>query len=541
MRKILIGLGVIVVLLIAAVVALPFFIPVDWVKEQAQTQVSEATGRQLSIDGNVSLSIFPNVQIEANNVHFANEAGSDVPDMVSLSKLALNVQLMPLLSGELVVDEFVLVDPVIYLESRNDGTGNWQFTPPPAAQDGSGTDTAAEQGGSGGLANLTLGDVRIENGTVTFVDRTSGESTVLSDIDLTLSLPNLASAFNAEGSLTYKAKTLSLTSTLASPKALMDGGSSDASLKIEGDPINVSFDGNVAQAGAVSGDVQLSLPSLSALAAWLEQPLDASAGMPETINLSGTLDMQGDRIAFSGARVTIDDLNASSDVAVDLGGDRPMITANLQSEMLDLNPYLPQPDQAAGESGGDASGDAGGSSGGDPLAQGWSDEEIDFSGLDAANADLTFDLAGLKVQNIEIGRSRLHIVVNNGSATIDLLEAALYGGNGTAHVVIDRSNARPAIAKTFQATGVQAEPLLIAATGFDKLSGTAELSLDITTTGVSQKQFVEHLFGNGSFVFRDGHFKGANIAAMVRDLSLDALGSAVSPDQQTDFAELSGS
>ena len=100
------------------------------------------------------------------------------------------------------------------------------------------------------------------------------------------------------------------------------------------------------------------------------------------------------------------------------------------------------------------------------------------------------------------------------------------------NVVIDRSNARPAIAKTFQATGVQAEPLLIAATGFDKLSGTAELSLDITTTGVSQKQFVEHLFGNGSFVFRDGHFKGANIAAMVRDLSLDALGSAVSPDQQ---------
>ncbi|MGY8996204.1 MAG: hypothetical protein ACKVH7_07175, partial [Alphaproteobacteria bacterium] len=49
MRKFLIGLAVVVVLLIGAVVALPFFIPVDWVKEQAQTQASQATGRQLTI------------------------------------------------------------------------------------------------------------------------------------------------------------------------------------------------------------------------------------------------------------------------------------------------------------------------------------------------------------------------------------------------------------------------------------------------------------------------------------------------------------
>ncbi len=544
MRKILIGLGVVMVLLIAAVVALPFFIPVDWVKEQAETRASQATGRQLSIDGDVSLSIFPNVRIEASDLHFANEPGSDAADMASLSKLALNVQLMPLLSGDLVVDEFVLIEPVVYLESRSDGSANWQFTPQTTADAGG---DGGSSGGRGGLNNLTLGDVRIENGQVTFIDGASGETTVISGIDMTLSLPSLASPFDGEGSFAFKDKTLSLTSNLASPKALMEGGVSDASFKIEGEPINVSFDGNVAQAGAMTGDVALTIPSLSALAAWLEQPLDPSGMAPESIQVSGTLDMQGDRIAFNGSEMTIDDLIARGDIAVDLSDDRPSITVDLQSEMLDLNPYLPQPEQgASGEAGnsgdGSASGGSGndGSGGGDPLAGGWSDEEIDFSGLDAANVDLTFDLAGLKVQDIEIGRSRLHIVVNNGSATVDLLEAALYDGKGTAHVEIERGGARPAIAKTFQATGMQAEPLLIATTGFEMLSGTVDINLNVTTSGISQKQFVENLFGNGRFIFRDGAFKGANIAAMVRDLSLDSLDNAVSPDQKTDFAELSG-
>ena len=543
MRKILIGLGVVVVLLIGAVVALPFFIPVDWVKEQAQTQASQATGRQLTIAGDVSLSVFPNVRIEANDVHFANEPGSPVTDMVSLTKLALDVQLMPLLSGDLVVDEFVLIDPVIYLEGKPDGSGNWQFTPEPGAEgtttDGSGAEGTADAGGNG-LANLTLGDVRIENGQVTFVDGASGETTVVSGINMVLSLPDLASPFNGEGSFTFKDKTLNLATSLASPKSLMDGGTSDATVIIESEPLNVSFNGSVAQAGAVTGKVDLSIPSLSGLALWMEQPLDPASPAPEVIKVSGTLDMNGDNIAFNGAEVTIDDLKARGDIAVNMGGDRPSITANLESDMLDLNPYLPQPEEGAGQADGSEDASGGSADGGDSLAQDWSDEEIDFSGLDAANADLTFDLAGLKVQAIEIGRSRLHIVVNNGSATVDLLEAALYGGNGTAHVEIDRSGARPAIAKTFSATGIQAEPLLAAAAGFDKLSGTADLNMDITTTGVSQKQFVENLFGNGNFIFRDGAFKGINIAAMVRDLSIESIGQAVSPTESTDFAELSG-
>ena len=140
---------------------------------------------------------------------------------------------------------------------------------------------------------------------------------------------------------------------------------------------------------------------------------------------------------------------------------------------------------------------------------------------------------------IEIGQSTLNIVVQNGSARLDLVEAQLYGGSGSADIAIDRSADRPAISADIAVKGIAAEPLLTAAAGFDKLSGTGDIALDVTTTGDSQRRLVENLAGNGAVLFRDGAFKGVDLAAMARDVSLDSVIGAASGGGSTDFAELS--
>ena len=541
MRKIIIAVVAVVGLLVVAAVVAPFLIPLDWVKEKAIAEVENATGRKLTIAGDVSLSLLPNVQVKVSDVSFANRDGSDVADMATLSDLALDVALMPLLDGELVINEFVLVDPVIYLETDASGTGNWVMSGTAATEASSGSGGSEESTGAtggSGLSNLRLGDVRIENGQVTYHDGQTGETTQLSAINVTLSLPDMASPFAGKGSLVYKDQTIDFDTGITSLQALMAGESTGARFAVESEPMKASFDGNVATGGALDGDVTLAIPSLRALAAWLAEPLEEGSPAPENVTVSGRLAMNGDRIDFTGAQIAADDLKATGDLGVDLSGQRPYISANLAADMLDLNPYLPQTDseQAAGESGG--SGGSGDGSGG-ATAQGWSEEPIDFSGLDMVNADLAFDLAGLKVRAIEIGRSVLKIAVNNGSATLNLVEAQLYGGTGSATVGIDRSGNRPGIASTVKVTGVNAEPLLIAATGFDKLSGTGDIALDVKTTGDNQRQLVENLAGDGSFLFRDGAFKGVDLAAMARDVSIDKVIGAASGGGSTDFAELS--
>jgi len=542
MRKVLIALGAIVLLVIIAAVAAPFFIPLDWVKQQAAERVEAATGRQLTIAGDVSLSLLPRVQLEVNDVRFANRDGSDVADMASLSNLGLDIDLMPLLDGELVVERFVLIEPVIHLETDASGQGNWVFeTMGGATADTSATGGEAESGaasGGPGLSDLRLGDVRIENGRLTFRDGQTGELTELSEVNLTLSVPTLTGPGQAQGSVVYKGERVLVDGGVGSLEALLAGASAPTTMTMQSGPLTASFDGAIATGGSLEGDIDLSIPSLRALSSWLAKPLPADSQAPEAVTVKGRLAMAGDRIDFTGAEVTADALRATGDLGLDLSGERPRVSANLAADMLDLNPYLPQTEteQAAGGSGEGASG---GGNAAAPATEEWSDEEIDFSALDMVNADLAFELGGLKIRDIEIGRSVLAIALDNGSATLDLVEAQLYGGSGTAHVEIDRSGGRPAIHKTLAVSGIAAEPLLIAATGFDKLSGTGDIALDITTTGVSERQFVTNLMGDGSFVFRDGAFKGANLAEMARNISLDALNASVSPNQSTDFAELS--
>jgi len=59
LKKILIGLGVLVLLLVIAVAVGPRFVDWNAYKPRVIEAVQKATGRQLSIDGNISLSLLP--------------------------------------------------------------------------------------------------------------------------------------------------------------------------------------------------------------------------------------------------------------------------------------------------------------------------------------------------------------------------------------------------------------------------------------------------------------------------------------------------
>ena len=59
MRKLLIGLGVLVVLLVAAAVIIPFAVPVEVYSARVAALVKQATGRELKIAGPVRLSVLP--------------------------------------------------------------------------------------------------------------------------------------------------------------------------------------------------------------------------------------------------------------------------------------------------------------------------------------------------------------------------------------------------------------------------------------------------------------------------------------------------
>ncbi|MGH6996012.1 MAG: AsmA family protein, partial [Stellaceae bacterium] len=196
MKKLLIAIVVIVVLVIIAAVAAPFFVPVDAYKAKLIAAVKESTGRDLRIDGPVSFHLLPSIALSADQVSFSNAPGGGAKNMAQIKSLEVRLQLLPLLSGTVAVDSFVLVDPVIALEVEKDGRPNWSFgkttaapTPAPAAHE----PASAGTGAMTTLARLRLAHLKIENGTVSYVDTRTGKRWAASAIDMNFTMAGLDS------------------------------------------------------------------------------------------------------------------------------------------------------------------------------------------------------------------------------------------------------------------------------------------------------------------------------------------------------------
>jgi AsmA protein len=507
--------------------------------------VAAATGRDLKINGDVSVSVLPNLAIEIKDVTFGNAAGGRAEHMATMKQLTVDLQLMPLLSGEVAVDKFILVEPIINLEKDAKGQGNWLMgdVKPAAAE---GTAASGGQSASGGDAPgsapaIRLGEVRLENGRVSYWDGTTGTEEIISDITMEILLPDLDSAMEMNGTLTRNGQAIAIKTRIETPRALMEGREAKISEEVTSAVVNLTFNGT-AQMGAetkAAGRVSLDVPSVRELAAWGGNPLDVEGTGFGPFKVEGDLDMAGARIAFRNATIAFDEIKGSGQLSLDTGGAKPSVVATLAVEMLDVNPYLPEPVEGAGGDGTAASGGSGGSSGGAAPA-GWSDEPIDMSGLNAANADLSFEAGGIRFQKFEIGKSTLRVLVKDGQLNVELGEMALYEGNANGKVELSARGETPTLAMSFDLAGVQAEPLLVAAADSDTLSGTANGRFAVTSKGGTQRRIVENLNGKGDMSFLDGAIKGINLGAMLRNVGTAFLDSGASEAQKTDFAELSG-
>jgi AsmA protein len=540
MKKVLAVVGVVLVVLIAAIIAAPFIIPVQTIKAKAVEQVEQATGRKLNIAGDVKLSVFPALALEANQVTLSNAPGAAERNMLSLAKLQVALKLFPLISGEVAVDQFILVDPVINLEVDRNGRANWQFGAPPAPAAGRpAAGTPAASGGGSPLQQLRLGDVRLVNGKVTYRDAKANSVQTVEKINVKLSLPGIDQPFNAEGALDWNGKTVNLTARVANPGALLEDKASEVALKVASEPVNLTYGGSVKVAPVltVGGDLDLAVPSVRNLAAWTGNPVAMAGNTLGPLAIKGRLAMNGSKIAFQNAALALDALRAKGSFEFDGGGAKPYVKAQLDTEMLDLNPYLPpeQPAQPARAGAPAPQGQAAAAGASD-----WSDEPLDLSGLRAADADLALTVAGIKVRKIEVGRSALNVALKGGRMTADLADLNVYEGKGKGRVVLDGSGAGAGVQSTFTLAGLQIAPLLAAGADMDLLSGKGAFEFEVSGRGNTQRQLIGALNGKGAVKLNDGALKGIDFVRVLCDPleALKALGGKSDPSASTPFSEL---
>ena len=522
-------------ILVIAVIAIPFLVPVERVKQELVLAVNDATGRTLAIDGELGVSVFPTLGLTASKVSFSNAPESSKPNMASIEELTVALNLMPLLSGNIAVDKFILNKPVINLEISKSGAKNWEFeTAPPTEEASTASSDDASASTDLGISDLNLGDVRIIDGTITYTDQQNNVTHEISKANVTLTLKGLDEPFKTEGSADWQGETITLNTEVGALRALLENKPSTVKANVSSTKVTLDFDGGVDSLTplAVKGDTNLDIPSLKDLTAWVGSPLEGNEGTFGPVKISGVVNVKGPVYSFTNANLNFDAISGKGDFSADTGGKIPSLTGTLDIPALDINPYLPE-GTAAPEGQETAAKPA------SPNGEKWDSTPIDFSGLKSVNADFKLNVQKILIQKLKIDSSRVTALLQDGVLNLNLDELTLYQGKGSGKVKLDARQSAAKIAKSFSLEGLQLQPFLTDAADFDKLEGTGKLAIDITTSGKSQKDMVEQLNGNGSFLFNDGAINGINLAAMARNVTSAFTDSG--EEQKTDFAELSGS
>ena len=188
--KIIIGLLIVVVLAIGSILALPFLIDLNRYQDQYKPLIEDALNRKVQLQ-DIRLTIWPRIGARVAGFTVLDDPAFGSGPFASLASLEVGVKLMPLLSGQVEVEEIALRDPVITVIKNKNGVLNVSTigrTGVAAPKTPSRAPIPSTEGPLKILALLAVDRVSITGGTLTYRDQSAAKATeyIVQDMEILL-------------------------------------------------------------------------------------------------------------------------------------------------------------------------------------------------------------------------------------------------------------------------------------------------------------------------------------------------------------------
>jgi uncharacterized protein involved in outer membrane biogenesis len=488
------GIAVLAVAVVVAGVAVLKSMDFDNYRGLIAEQVKAATGRDLTIAGSLKLDISLTPALAVENVTFANAPGASRPEMVVLKRLAAEVQLMPLLRGNVRVNRLVLNGLDVWLEVDSQGRANWDIAPPDARAPKSGADPRPLPL----VHKVDVRDVRLS-----YRDARDGTAHDVAVDAFTLSGKDAQSPIDATMKAVFAGRPVYASARLGGLATLMNATARyhehaphyPVRLFAETTGLKASFDGYVIDpralksfefAAAIQGE------SIAAIAALARPAGAAPPALP-----SGPLKAKF-RIKGQGRDYVIESLAASvgaSDLAgsarAALAGRVPVVSATLNSRRLDLKALLPaapaaQPARAK-------------------EGRVFSDDPLPLEALRAINADLAYKAETLVLPGSMILRDvDAKVALKDGRLALPI-ELTAGGGRVKGEATIDGTRAPARVALRLGGDNVDWGRMLAEAGVAEAVRDSkAEVTIDVRGAGSSPRAAMASLEGEAKVVLGPG-------------------------------------
>jgi AsmA protein len=570
-------IGMLLILLIAAIILVPMFVDLNDHKDRIVYEVKKATGRDLTITGDIELSVFPRFALDLNGLSLSNAPGFEAEHFAAVKRAQVRVNMVPLLFSQVLEADTILVEGLtLNLAKSKQGVTNWEDMLGKGKREEAPDRPSVGDAGPDGMLAFSIGGIAIKEAYVVWDDQSTGERYEVADInletgeivpersvDLSFSMglesrkPELKGQVKLTGNLLFDddRSLVTLSDILLDTEVAGEGlpeqglkGQLHADLRY--DQVNDVLDvdrlsvtsGNLALKGNLEGHGLTSDPQLKgelrmekfSPRQWMQ---DFALPVPETAD-SKVLNSLEFSSAFKATshQVKLEQLLLKLDQTTVKGGlqivinEQPSYLFDLKVDDINLDRYLPPKTESAAPARGSSAGSG-------------DQELLPVDILRQLRIDGKLLIDRLTINQLHAEAVLMKIRGRDGKLKVDQEIGRFYDGLTKGSVSLDVTGKTPQMKVNQSLSRVLTGPLLKDLIGDDKLLGSGSLELDLTSQAGTLKQLKRSLSGNVSFDFRDGAVKGFNLAKLIRDTKARLSGDSVNisnEPEQTDFSELTG-
>lgn len=495
--------GALVVAVVVVVIGL-LLLPEDRIVRIATEQIEAQTGRDMTVSGDVSFSFWPVLGVNTGPVTLGNADWAGAEPMLSASRLSIGVSAVELLTGSVRVTKIVAEDPVLRLQTGQDGRANWVFDTAPAetsvvAIGGSASEQAQDRA-------IALDLLELRNGTLIYRESDAAPIT-FSAVDLELRWPDPAGPATLAATVRPASAPVGIKAEFTSPRTLIDGAVSPVSLQVELPSGSLAFDGRANISGELSGRLNLTSKDIGKSTSTLGlSAIALPAGWGPAVRLTADVTYTTDgRLSVREMRSELGEnrLNGVVDVVL---ADVPQVTAKLSAGVLTFPASA-----GAGTAGGTGQAAAAPGVAGD----GWSRSPIDASALGLVNGSVRVTADGIKTPDLTVGQVQLRVEVDRSRAVLHLEDVTVFDGRLTGQLVANNRNGL-SVGGALSAADIDIQQVQRDLLGMERVQGRAAGELEFLGVGNSVDAIMRSLSGKGGLRMGRGVILGLDLDRLMR-------------------------
>lgn len=481
MKALKITISTVILLIIAVYAGLSvylkfFFNPKDY-SQKISTAFTKATGRQLSLNGKISINIFPRPAVNISQVEISNPKNISTtiaPYFMKIQTAQASLQMLPLFLGKLMPNSFSLDHADIYLiKTRN--SNNWSMPSTNPAPTTTQTKRTQNHKSHTALATFVF-PVNIINSTAHWIDTAKNQRSDINDITLKINPSDLGRHIKLAGDLVLNNHQQGLSTTI------------NLSSSIDADWITKTFN----------------LNSFLFTANFSATKKTTTVPPATRLSATGVFSAKQSRLKLTNINLSADNNQLAGKASVSNINKHPNIKFLLTAKNLDLNALSSSnPPQASSSTHARSQ----------KITPGIL---IPVAILRAYDWNGQINLKNLHVKNLDLKNSDITSSGHNGNITLNLDHMQIDKGEVNINSQFDALANQSRLTFTLNIKAVPLKTLLSGLASYQKFSGTLNMQSNLKSYGISTTALTKNLSGNGRMTVNNGQLQGIDLEYVLK-------------------------